>query len=408
MGFFDKFKKKHEPEAAPAPVRNNPNSVFTMRFTIPYFQIFDKTDKALSALPIKMSVTGSCQYRISEPDLCFDNVPLAEMSPEQLEAHVKDALTMNIKTFFNTITTIPLLQFESMIVKISDATKGRVTPILNEEFGINLRAFSISGVRYDVEDPNYLKLQTLSRKVMDNRAKKIDATSEIELEQMKIDSKTTAQRKQEETALELERKKKAHEMELRRQREELDQQSRKNDLELESLRAEQELNRTRLQKEHEIELRRQSEEIDRQNRKADIENELLRAEQEQNRTRLQKEYEQKLKHEQEINDFELEQKRKEHDFELKAEQDRLNIELQRQRDEVELNRLKKEKGINQIGTASTGLSLTDDLLNLDGELNQGSEKTTSKKNDFEDLFNTLDAGVEDIDLNSINDDFKLN
>lgn len=339
MGLFNIFKKKEEP------VRNNPNSVFTMRFTIPYFQIFDKTDKALSALPIKMSVSGSCQYRISEPDLCFDNVPLAEMSPEQLEAHVKDALTMNIKTFFNTITTIPLLQFESMIVKISDATKGRVTPILNEEFGINLRAFSISGVRYDVEDPNYLKLQTLSRKVMDNRAKKIDATSEIELEQMKIDSKTTAQRKQEETALELERKRKAHEMELRRQREELDQQSRKNDLELESLRAEQEIKRKQLQDKH--------------------------------------------------------------DFELKAEQDRLNLELQRQRDEVELNRLKKEKGINQIGTASTGLGLTDDLLNLDGELNQGSEKTTSKKNDFDDLFNTLDAGVEDIDLNSIGDDFKL-
>lgn len=339
MGLFNIFKKKEEP------VRNNPNSVFTMRFTIPYFQIFDKTDKALSALPIKMSVTGSCQYRISEPDLCFDNVPLAEMSPEQLEAHVKDALTMNIKTFFNTITTIPLLQFESMIVKISDATKGRVTPILNEEFGINLRAFSISGVRYDVEDPNYLKLQTLSRKVMDNRAKKIDATSEIELEQMKIDSKTTAQRKQEETVLELERKRKAHEMELRRHREELDQQSRKNDLELESLRAEQELKRKHLQDKH--------------------------------------------------------------DFELKAEQDRLNVELQRQRDKVELERLKKEKGINQIGKATTGVSLTEEVKDLDEELVQEPKKTDPKGNDFEDVSKILVPGIDDIDINGLDDEFKL-
>ncbi len=180
MGLFNIFKKKEEP------VRNNPNSVFTMRFTIPYFQIFDKTDKKLSAFPIKMSVAGSCQYRISEPDLCFDNVPLAEMSPEQLEAHVKDGLTMNIKTFFNSITTIPLLQFESMIEKISEATKRKVTPVLNDEFGINLRAFSISSVRYDTEDPNYLSLQQYSRNVA---AKRADLAGELEEDRLRKEAK---------------------------------------------------------------------------------------------------------------------------------------------------------------------------------------------------------------------------
>lgn len=172
MGLFDIFKKKKE-----EPVRNNPNSVFTLRFTVPYFQIFDKTDKKLSAFPIKMSVAGSCQYRISEPDLCFDNIPLAEMSPTQLEAHVRDALTMNIKTLFNSITSLPLLQFESRIADISDLTKSKVTPILNDEFGINLRTFSISGVRYDVEDPNYLSLQRYSQNVANKRT---ELAAEIE------------------------------------------------------------------------------------------------------------------------------------------------------------------------------------------------------------------------------------
>lgn len=213
MGLLDIFKKKEAPKP-----QNNPNSVFTLRFTIPYFQIFDKTDKDLCALPVKMSVTGSCQYRISEPDLCFDNVPLAEMSPEQLEAHVKDALSMNIKTYFNSITTIPLLQFESMIAKISDATKARITPILNEEFGISLRAFSISGVRYDVEDPNYLRLQTVSQKLVEGRAKKVDVTTEVEIEHIKLDSELSAKRKRDNAAMErrkaeLEQKKREKELE---------------------------------------------------------------------------------------------------------------------------------------------------------------------------------------------------
>lgn len=197
MGLFDIFKKKEGPKP-----KNNPNSVFTLRFTVPYFQIFDKTDKEMSALPVKMSVTGSCQYRISEPDLCFDNIPLIEMSPEQLEAHVKDALTMNVKTFFNSITTIPLLQFETMIAKISDATKARVTPILNDEFGINLRTFSISGVRYDVEDPNYIRLQTISQKKAEGRAKKVDAITETELDHIKLDSELSAKKKRDNAEME--------------------------------------------------------------------------------------------------------------------------------------------------------------------------------------------------------------
>lgn len=56
MGIFDLFKKKKKE------FDNNVNSVFTFRFVVPYFQIFEKTDEDLKALPIKMAVTGSCQY----------------------------------------------------------------------------------------------------------------------------------------------------------------------------------------------------------------------------------------------------------------------------------------------------------------------------------------------------------
>lgn len=237
MSIFDIFKKK-EKEA-----ENNMNSVFTLRFIVPYFQIFDKTDEDLKALPIKMAVTGSCQYKISEPELCFDNIPLKKMSPEQLEKHVKDGLSMNIKTYFNSICSIPVLQFESAIDSISDAMKGRITQILAEEFGINLRTFHISEVRYDTEDSNYLRLQALSQKKMNHRLKRADTESEIELDELKHASGLNKKKRESEVEQdiqtaqhEVDMNKKQREQELEHatdlKRHELDIQKRKDEIDL--------------------------------------------------------------------------------------------------------------------------------------------------------------------------------
>lgn len=180
MGLFDIFKKKEESKP-----QNNPNSVFTLRFTVPYFQIFDKTNPKLKSLPVPMAVSGSCQYRISEPDLCFDNIPLGEMSPNLLEAHVKDVLTMNIKSYFNSISDIPLLQFEQRIAAISDGCKKRLTQQFSDEYGLNLRTFNISGVRYDTEHPNYNSLQKISQIELANQAKLAEASGNAEIERLK-------------------------------------------------------------------------------------------------------------------------------------------------------------------------------------------------------------------------------
>ena len=237
MGIFDIFKKK-EKEA-----ENNVNSVFTLRFIIPYFQIFDKTDEDLKALPIKMAVTGSCQYKISEPELCFDNIPLNKMSPEQLEKHVKDGLSMNIKTYFNSITSIPVLQFESVIDSISEAMRNKMVKILEEEYGISLRTFHISGVRYDTEDSNYLRLQALSQKKMNHRLKKADTESEIELDELKHASGLNKKKRESEveqeiqtTQHEVEMNKKQREQELEHaadlKRHQLDLQKKKDEIDL--------------------------------------------------------------------------------------------------------------------------------------------------------------------------------
>lgn len=177
MGLFDIFKKK--------PVQNNPNSVFTLRFAVPYFPVFDKTNPKLRSFPVKLACGGSVQYRIADATLCFDNIPLGQMSAQQLEEHVKDSLVASVKHFINTIDYLPLLQFENELMKINESAKAYLIPLFADEYGINLRTFNLTRISYDEDDANYKRLCAQSAAVSDKMAthdlENIDLDHEDEL-----------------------------------------------------------------------------------------------------------------------------------------------------------------------------------------------------------------------------------
>lgn len=214
MGLFDRFKKKEEPQ----PVQNKMNSVFTMKFIVPFFQIFDKTNPKLAHFPIRIAVGGSVQYRIADPDLCFNNISLSQMTPEQLEGHVKDGLIAVVKAYLNSITTIPVLQFESAIMKINEAAKSYVVPMFVEEYGINLRTFNLSRFTYDTEDPNYLQLQNLSRQALSHMTEKQVSEHKIDINRDRLTMDAENKRQD----LQLQREKNEIEHELRAKRLHLD------------------------------------------------------------------------------------------------------------------------------------------------------------------------------------------
>lgn len=219
MGLFDVFKKKKEEVPIEVP-KNKINSVFTLKFAVPFFQIFDKTNPKLAHFPIKIAAGGSVQYRIADPDLCFNNVSLSEMSPEQLEEHVIDGLQAVIKTYLNSITQIPILQFESAIMKINDAAKKYVIPIFIEEYGISLRTFNLSRITYDTEDPNYEMLHKMSRDAVSHMTQKQESEHDLEMNRDRIQKETEnreldrldLQIQRERNAVEIEKKKMEHEL----------------------------------------------------------------------------------------------------------------------------------------------------------------------------------------------------
>lgn len=295
MGLFNFFKKKE----SSAPAQNTANSVYTLKFAIPFFSVFDKTDPKLKAFPVKIAVGGSVQYRILDLDLCFNNIPLGKMSPEQLEAHVKDSLVSSVKHFINTIDYLPLLQFETELMAINDAAKEYLVPRFADEYGISLRTFNISRITYEEDDPNYQRLYNASASMANLQNKQALEDQNLDYEH----SKRVRSYKEDDELHELERRKKLRNLEDDEEYESLLHKKHLRDMDREDEIEEHNHDRRRRGIEKEEEL------IDREDalnvRRQATEHELHR-----NRTRLEKE--------EEIDKIDLERKRRELDEEMYA------------------------------------------------------------------------------------------
>lgn len=276
MGLFDIFKKKE-------PVQNNLNSVFTLRFAVPYFPVFDKTNPKLKAFPVKVACGGSVQYRIADPTLCFDNIPLGQMSALQLEEHVKDSLIASVKHFINTIDYLPLLQFESELMNINEAAREYLVPRFAEEYGINLRTFTLTRITYDEDEPNYKRLcaqsAAISDKLSDHNLENLDQEHEDELLERKHQRRIRKVKEDEEltereTKVRLQQQSAEHE--LRRK-----ENQHKNLIESDNL----EVDRKKRELEEDIHARRSA--TERENRKAASENKI-REEKARNKAKAEK------------------------------------------------------------------------------------------------------------------------
>ena len=248
MGVFDIFRKKEKP------IQNSLNSVFTLRFAVPYFSVFDKTNPKLRAFPVKIACGGSVQYRIADPELCFDNIPLGRMSSTQLEEHVRDALIASVKHLINTIDYLPLLQFENELANINDTAKKMLVPQFAEEYGINLRSFTLTRISYDEDDPNYKRLYAQSAAISDKLAnhnlENIDLDHEDE-KQLRSHRRRVNQINEEEEVIERETK-----LKLRRQEVEHELKRNENQHNLSVDRERIEIDRKRKELEEDIRARR--------------------------------------------------------------------------------------------------------------------------------------------------------
>lgn len=190
-----------------------------IKFAVPYFDVFDPR---FSDFGVPVSVHGHMVYGIDDQDRFCSINKSGSYSDGVFEAKLKSQLTKYIKAI---VTNAPLdyqiqvLQLERKILEISDIIQRRVTPQIEQNFGINVRSLDISAIYIDKDSKGYKELKAV--------------TTDLEGDELKLRSnlKMDSLQRQHEMTLggqeELQRMQFEHQREtMRIQREELQRASR--------------------------------------------------------------------------------------------------------------------------------------------------------------------------------------
>jgi hypothetical protein len=73
------------------------------------------------------------------------------------------------------------MQIERKIDDVSDIVKSKLKQVMEDDFGINLKRLDVSSIELDQEHDHYIQLKKIT---IDQTSKKIEATTDIEIENM--------------------------------------------------------------------------------------------------------------------------------------------------------------------------------------------------------------------------------
>jgi membrane protease subunit (stomatin/prohibitin family) len=133
-----------------------------LRFGVPYFDVFDPR---FLDFPVPMSARGTITFNITNYKEFIKLNRLINFELEDLNKQIKDAVTKYVKGVITNIPSekgIPVLQIERKILEISDIIAAYLKPRLENDFGINLKAFDLAAIEVDKEGAGYAELRTMT------------------------------------------------------------------------------------------------------------------------------------------------------------------------------------------------------------------------------------------------------
>lgn len=152
-----------------------------VRFAIPYFDVFDP--RAMDfAVPI--AVRGVITFNITDYKAFIKLNRLINFELSDFERQIKDAVTKYIKQVVANCPIdngIPVIQLERKILEINDLVTKYLTPRLENDFGVNLKAIDISAIEPDKESEGYTSLRAITA---DITAQTIKAQNEVNIKNL--------------------------------------------------------------------------------------------------------------------------------------------------------------------------------------------------------------------------------
>jgi membrane protease subunit (stomatin/prohibitin family) len=143
---------------------------------------FDLFDRKFENLGIPCNVRGSINFNITDIPAFIKLNRLQEFNLQDFSEQIRDFCTRKIKSVVTNIALddqIPVMQIERKIDDVSDIIKSKLKQAMQDDFGINLMRFDVSEIELDKSHSNYNQLKKIT---IDQTAKKIEATTDIEIE----------------------------------------------------------------------------------------------------------------------------------------------------------------------------------------------------------------------------------
>lgn len=157
-----------------------------LRFGVPYF---DVADPRFPDFTVPMAVRGTITFNLTDYRNFVKLNRLVDFDMNAFKQQVKDAATKFIKKFVANCpieNNIPVMQLERKVAEISDMVQAQLTPVFENDFGVNLKRFDISAIEIDKESENYSELTRLTKEQQLRRV-------EIDTEQHERISKLSAE-----------------------------------------------------------------------------------------------------------------------------------------------------------------------------------------------------------------------
>jgi membrane protease subunit (stomatin/prohibitin family) len=148
-----------------------------IKFGIPYFDVFDPR---FPDLGVPCVVRGTIIFNLTDYKNFIKLNRLINFELDDFKNQIKDFFIRKAKSVILNIPTdanIPVLQLERKIDEISDFVKSKISMVLQEDFGINLKRLDISTIELDKEHEHY---QQLKFSTADQQTKNIDEINRIQ------------------------------------------------------------------------------------------------------------------------------------------------------------------------------------------------------------------------------------
>ena len=133
-----------------------------LKFGIPQFDIFDFRHPDFG---VPVMVRGTATFNITDYKNFIKLNRLIDFDLDKFKSQIKDTVVRKAKSIVLSKCDndqIPVVQIERKIDIISEAVEDKLSDIMKEDFGVNLKRFDFNAVEIDKESEGYIELKRIT------------------------------------------------------------------------------------------------------------------------------------------------------------------------------------------------------------------------------------------------------